>query len=236
MSDLQLDEVTITRGGLPVCRDIRLHAPRGEVTVLLGPNGAGKTTLLDAISGVIATATGKITLDGRDILGLRREQRARLGLAHVEQGRSIFPGLSVEENILAGARSSDAVHRVMALFPQLIARLHTQAGLLSGGEQQMLVIGRALAGKPSVLLVDEMSLGLAPIVVRNVMPIFRQLAHQGVGILLVEQYAALALEVGDRAYVLNRGEIVFEGDCAELRGKVDVLRGAYLAATPAGHK
>jgi len=224
---LDVRGVSVARGGLPIVRDVSLQAGSGEVTVLLGPNGAGKTTLLEAISGVIPVARGTIVLEGAEIQRLRRERRARLGLAHVEQGRAVFPGLTVEENLLVTVRKGD-IEPLLALFPELAARRRVRAGMLSGGEQQMLVIARALAGRPRMLLVDEMSLGLAPIVVRRLMPVFRQLADEGVGVLLVEQYAALALDLGDRAYVLNRGEVVFDGPCAELAGKIDILRGAYL--------
>ena len=230
MAGLEVRGLTVARSGLAICRNIDLVAPRGEVTVLLGPNGAGKTTLLEAISGLLPVAAGSVALDGTPLRPLRREQRARLGLAHVEQGRAVFPGLTVEENLVAGARSRGAIEHALDLFPRLAERRHARAGLLSGGEQQMLVIARALGGEPKMLLVDEMSLGLAPIVIRNAMPVVRRLADTGVGVLLVEQFAALALELGDRAYVLSHGEIAYEGTCGDLRGEVDILRGAYLAA------
>nr|WP_220150554.1 ATP-binding cassette domain-containing protein [Gaiella occulta] len=222
--------MSVGRGGLPICRNIDIVAPRGEVTVLLGPNGAGKTTLLEAISGILPASGGAIALDGVAVERLRRERRARLGLAHVEQGRAVFPGLTVEENLMAVTRSRAVIERALDLFPRLAARRRAKAGLLSGGEQQMLVIARALAGAPTMLLVDEMSLGLAPIVVRTAMPVIRRLADEGVGVLLVEQFAALALEIGDRAYVLNHGEIVYAGTCTGLRDEVDILRGAYLTS------
>lgn len=226
---LQLERFSVARGGFAVVRKVTLSAPRGEVTVLLGPNGAGKTTLLEALSGVIPASGGRAVLNGMDLTSLSRERRAKLGLAHVEQGRTVFAGLSVQENLRAASRGG-GLERLFDLFPELAARRHVRAGMLSGGEQQMVVIARALATRPSVLLVDELSLGLAPIVVRRLMPVLRRLAHEGVGVLLVEQFAALALEVGDRAYVLNRGQIVHEGFASELREQADVLRGAYLGA------
>ena len=230
MPGLEVRGVTVARGGLPICRNIDIVAPRGEVTVLLGPNGAGKTTLLEAVSGILPVAGGSITLEGIAVDRLRRERRARLGLAHVEQGRAVFPGLTVEENLVAVTRSRAAIEHALDLFPHLAERRRAKAGLLSGGEQQMLVIARALAGEPTMLLVDEMSLGLAPIIVRALVPVMRRLADAGVGVLLVEQFAALALEIGDRAYVLNHGEIVYTGTCTDLLGEVDILRGAYLAS------
>jgi branched-chain amino acid transport system ATP-binding protein len=202
---LELSGVSVDRSGLRICREVDLIAERGQVTVLLGPNGAGKTTLLEAISGVIGASAGTIRFAGRELRGLRPDQRARLGLAHVEQGRAVFPGLTVVENLAVGGR--DAQARAFALFPELAGRRTLRAGLLSGGEQQMLVIARALARRPTMLLLDELSLGLAPIVLRRLMPVVRTLADDGVGVLLVEQYAALAIEIGDRAYVLRNGRI-----------------------------
>ena len=202
---LQLRGVTVVRGGLPICREIDLIAEPGQVTVLLGPNGAGKTTLLEAISGVIGVATGTIALGGRELHRLTRDRRARLGLAHVEQGRAVFASLTVAENLLVAGRGG--LPPALELFPELAARRDVRAGLLSGGEQQMLVIARALVRRPRMLLLDELSLGLAPIVVQRLMPVVRRLADSGVGVLLVEQYAALARELGDRAYLLSHGRI-----------------------------
>jgi branched-chain amino acid transport system ATP-binding protein len=213
---LELAGVSVARSGLPICREVDLIAEPGQVTVLLGPNGAGKTTLLEAISGVITATAGTIKLSGHELRGLRPDRRARMGLGHVEQGRAVFPGLSVAENLLVGGRDSHA--QAYALFPELEARRTLRAGLLSGGEQQMLVIARALACRPTMLLLDELSLGLAPIVLRRLMPVVRTLADGGVGVLLVEQYAALALDFGDRAYLLRNGRVVFAGSCEELRG------------------
>jgi branched-chain amino acid transport system ATP-binding protein len=207
---LELSGVSVARSGLGICREIDLIAEPGQVTVLLGPNGAGKTTLLEAISGVISATAGTIRLAGRELRGLRPDQRARLGLAHVEQGRAVFPDLTVMENLDVGGRGAQA--RTFALFPELAARRTLRAGLLSGGEQQMLVIARALARRPTMLLLDELSLGLAPIVLRRLMPVVRTLADDGVGVLLVEQYAVLALEISDRAYLLRNGRIAANPD------------------------
>jgi branched-chain amino acid transport system ATP-binding protein len=233
MSDgLVIEGIEVHRSGTAVVRDVSLVAPAGQVTVLLGANGAGKTTLLESVSGIIGCTKGTVTLAGKTITGASRSARARMGLAHVEQGRSIFPDLTCEENLLvAGPRS--AIGDAFALFPELDKRRAARAALLSGGEQQMLVIARALVNRPTVLMLDEMSLGLAPTVIKRLIPIVRKLADDGVGILLVEQFAALALSVGDQANVLVRGEIAFQGTCASLRSNPSKLRELYLGASAA---
>ena len=229
---LSVASVVVHRVGSPVVHGVDLEVPAGQVTVLLGANGAGKTSLLEAISGIIPAAKGTITVNGTNVTRLSRSARARLGLAHVEQGRSIFPDLTCEENLLvAGPRS--AIGDAFALFPELDKRRSARAALLSGGEQQMLVIARALVNRPTVLMLDEMSLGLAPTVIKRLIPIVRKLADDGVGILLVEQFAALALSVGDQVNVLVRGEIAFQGECASLRSDPSKLRELYLGASAA---
>ncbi len=192
---LELVEVVVPRAGSPIVRGVNLTVGAGEVVVLLGANGAGKTTMLEAISGIIPAGSGQILLDGQLINKLSRMARARKGLAHIEQGRAIFAELTLEENLLvAGPRSE--IGQAFELFPELASRRDARAGLLSGGEQQMLVIARALVAKPKVLMLDEMSLGLAPTIIKRLMPIVRTLAAGGVGVLLVEQFAALG--VGQR--------------------------------------
>jgi branched-chain amino acid transport system ATP-binding protein len=233
VNGLQLNSVTIAREGTNIVRDLSMSVPRGEVTVLLGPNGAGKTTLLEAISGLIQAAGGTIELDGNEIRGVSRVRRARMGLGHVEQGRAIFGELTVLENVAVAAADNTAGADALRLFPELEPRNKTLASLLSGGEQQMLVIARALAARPTLLLIDEMSLGLAPVIVRRLMPRIRTLADEGIGVLLVEQFAALALTIGDSGYVLSRGEIRHHGPCSELADQMDVLQGAYLGAADA---
>lgn len=227
MTVLTLSSVRVDRAGFAIVRDIDLLVRGGEVTVLLGPNGAGKTTLLEGISGIVPIGGGSVTLDAHDLTGASRRSRARAGLGHVEQGRAVFSDLTVAENLRA-VPGVDAADPVLELFPELRSRLGVPAGSISGGEQQMLVIGRALAGRPKILLIDELSLGLAPVIVKRLMPIVRRLADEGLGVLLVEQYAAQALAIADHAYVLNRGAMAFAGPARELRERGDLLRQAYL--------
>lgn len=227
---LIVNDLVVHRSTSPVVRGVSLEVLPGEVTVLLGTNGAGKTTLLEAISGVIAAESGTATLDGVDITSLAREKRSSAGLAHVEQGRAVFPELTVEENLLVAGKPNEYTP-ILELFPELVERRAAKAGLLSGGEQQMLVIARSLVREPKVLMLDEMSLGLAPVIVKRLVPMVAQLAHRGVGILLVEQFAPLALSVGDRAYVLSRGEVAFAGECDALAKDPSKLRDIYLGAS-----
>jgi branched-chain amino acid transport system ATP-binding protein len=201
--------------------------PYGEITVLLGPNGAGRTTLLEAISGILPLQSGDVTLAGASIKAMSRVARHRAGVAHVEQGRAVFATLTVEENLLVSCDAGRAT-KAYEWFPELIKRRDTKAAELSGGEQQMLVIARALLGRPHFLMVDELSLGLAPLIVRRLLVVLRELASQGVGILLVEQYAELALGVGQRAYVMNHGAVVLQAKCAELLSAPEKLHAAYL--------
>jgi branched-chain amino acid transport system ATP-binding protein len=230
MDGLSLSELRVDRSGFPVIRGVTLQVPAGELTVLLGPNGAGKTTLLEAVSGVIPASGGDIRLAAASLVGASRVRRSRRGLGHVEQGRTVFGDLTVVENVGVGAVTRDARDEALALFPELEPRYQVRASALSGGEQQMVVLARALAARPSILLVDEMSLGLAPAIVKRLLPLFRGLADRGMGVLLVEQYADLALAIGDRAYVLGRGMIVLEGTCSDLRQRTDEVRGSYLGA------
>ncbi|MFC0861108.1 ABC transporter ATP-binding protein [Sphaerimonospora cavernae] len=225
---LALDDLTVARGGQPVVRGVSLTAAAGQVTVLLGPNGAGKTTLLEAVSGILPAAGGRIRLAGRDITSWPRPRRARQGLAHVEQGRAVFATLTVRENI----RLVGPLDRALELFPELEKRLDVRAGLLSGGEQQMLVLGRAVVGGPSVLLLDEMSLGLAPAIVRRLLPVLRGLAAGGCAVLLVEQFAHAALTVADTAYVLAHGSLTYGGPPEPLRASDEALASAYLGTAP----
>lgn len=229
MTRLEITDLVVRRGGLTVVHGISLTAEAGAVTVLLGANGAGKTSLLESVSGTLPSRSGHVTLNGERLDGTRPVRRTERGIAHVEQGRTVFGRLTVEENLKV---AGDATDEAYTLFPELERRRDVRAGLLSGGEQQMLVIARALMSRPKVILLDEMSLGLAPIVVRRLLRTVRALADDGMAVLLVEQFAALALSVGDAAYVLRRGRVVHEGTCADLRQNPDRLRAAYLGGQP----
>jgi branched-chain amino acid transport system ATP-binding protein len=225
---LKVSDAKVKRGELEVVHGVSLSAPPGEVTVLLGANGAGKTSLLDGIAGVIPVAAGTIAMDGAEIHQLRRDRRAKAGLAYVEQGRTIFPDLTVEENLEVAARRGGSVEEAFELFPELTPRRKVDSQMLSGGEQQMLVLARALVSRPSVLLIDELSQGLAPVIVRRLMPYVSGAAQTGIAVLLVEQFAPLALGIGDRAYVMNVGRVVIEEPAKALLEKPEVLHAAYL--------
>lgn len=225
---LELRGLSVARNGFNIVSDVTLRAPLGKVTVLLGPNGAGRTTLVEAISGVLPARVGAMRFCGHELDRLSRVQRHRIGIAHVEQGRTIFSDLTVDENLRARNGRVDTA-AAYAWFPELSKRWDVKAVSLSGGEQQMLVIARALLGQPRLLILDELSLGLAPIVVGRLMPMVRDIANRGIGVLLVEQYATLALGIGDKAYVMNHGRIVLEEACATLLGMPDRLRQAYLS-------
>jgi branched-chain amino acid transport system ATP-binding protein len=216
-----------------------LAVKKGSVVALIGANGAGKTTTMRAISGLITPTRGEVVLDGRPVQGLGAARVARLGLAHSPEGRKVFAPLSAEDNLLLGGfpwlprffgfrkKAAADLDRVYDLFPRLAERRHQLAGTLSGGEQQMLAIGRALMARPKVMLLDEPSMGLAPVIVQEVFRTIRRLKAEGMTMLLVEQFARAALEVADHAYVMERGRIVVEGTPAELSRDERVLA-AYL--------
>jgi branched-chain amino acid transport system ATP-binding protein len=229
MSGLEVQGLEVHRGGFPIVTGVDLTVTPGRITVLLGPNGAGKTTLLEALSGRIPATTGTALLDGVDVLRMSRRARAKRGLAHVEQGRTVFDDLTVAENLLVAAGHGQ-IGPAFEMFPELRRRTDVRARALSGGEQQMLVLARAMLGRPRVLLIDEMSLGLAPVIVRRLLPAVRTLADEGMAVLLVEQYAALALSVGSDAMVLFRGRIVLRDSAAQLSRHSDRLHRAYLGA------
>ena len=225
-------------GLVEVLHGLTFQVPKGQVVTLIGSNGAGKTTTMRALSGMIRPRSGTIRLNGKDIAGLESHDVAREGLAHSPEGRRVFPTLSVEDNLtlgafprLTGSRPKGDVaadrDRSFALFPRLKERRNQLAGTLSGGEQQMLAMGRALMLKPEILLLDEPSMGLAPKLVEEVFRIIRQLKEEKVTMLLVEQFAMAALGVADHAYVLENGHIRFQGPAAQLKND-PAVRAAYL--------
>ncbi len=221
-------------GGIPVVRGLNLHVNPGEVVALLGPNGAGKTTTLLTISGILQPVSGEVNVLGSSIAGERPEKVARRGLAHVAEDRSLFFDLTVQENLRLGltpdrAKRAVAMENALNMFPALRPLISRRAGLLSGGEQQMLAMARGLASEPKVLLVDEMSLGLAPIIVERMLPIVREIADKtGAGVLMVEQHVGLALSVADRGYVMAHGELTMEGSAKELQANRALLEASYL--------
>ena len=226
--ELIVEGLSAKRGGLTVVRDVSLRAPAGEITVLLGANGAGKSTLLDAIAGVIPVAGGRVLLDGQPIQTLPRDRRARLGLSYVEQGRTAFGRLTVDENLAVVAENAAGVAAAYDWFPELVKRQHVLAQDLSGGEQQMLVIARSLVRNPRVLMIDEMSQGLAPVIVKRLLPVVQKAAAQGIAVLLVEQFANLALGIGNHAHVMTVGQVVLDGDCRDLIHRPEDVRKAYI--------
>jgi branched-chain amino acid transport system ATP-binding protein len=229
---LEVTDLEVRYGAITAIKGISFTVGRGEVIALLGANGAGKTTTQKTISGMLRPAGGSITFDGQRIDGIPAHRLIELGICHVPEGRHVFPRMTVAENLEMGAfrfrRPDEAVlEQVLELFPILRERIRQQAGTLSGGEQQMLAIGRALMGKPRLLLLDEPSMGLAPLIVRQIFDIMKEINGTGVTLLLVEQNAAQALSLADRGYVLETGEIVLQGTGRELLADVRV-RAAYL--------
>jgi branched-chain amino acid transport system ATP-binding protein len=229
---LEIRGLNVHYGKIAALRGIDLHVAQGEIVTLIGANGAGKTTTLKTISGLRPVTSGTVTFDGQDITKMPGHQRVAAGLCQAPEGRGTFPGMTVAENLAMGAYSrgkpdDDDLARVYELFPRLLERVDQAAGTLSGGEQQMLAIGRALMARPRLLLLDEPSMGLAPQLVQLIFKIIADINEQGTTILLVEQNAAQALSVADRAYVLETGRIVRTGAGAELLGDESVVA-AYL--------
>jgi branched-chain amino acid transport system ATP-binding protein len=229
---LRLSAVTAGYAGVPAVRDLDLHVAEGEILAVLGPNGAGKSTALLTAAGVIRPMSGTVTAFGRP-LHRRLERNARAGLVLVPDTRGVFHSLSVRENLVLARRGRSGLDAALLLFPALNALMPRRCGQLSGGEQQMLAIAKALAGRPRILLIDEMSMGLAPIAVQTLLPSIRSLADRlGVGIVLVEQHIDLALSIADRAMVLHHGRVVLSGPAADLRGDRHTVAEAYFG-TPA---
>ncbi|MBS1672716.1 MAG: ATP-binding cassette domain-containing protein [Actinobacteria bacterium] len=228
MSELVLDGVTVSRGAGPVISDVSLTVRGGEVLALVGPNGAGKTSLIESLSGVVGHTAGSISLDGERIDKLSRVSRARRGIVHIEQGRAVFGSLTVRENLSLTARTPAELEAALAPFPELEKRIDSATALLSGGEQQMVVLARAFAAKPKILLIDEMSLGLAPVVFMRLVPIVQSIAESGVGVLLVEQFTQLALGIAREAVVVAGGQVSFQGTAEDLQADPQLLHRAYL--------
>jgi branched-chain amino acid transport system ATP-binding protein len=234
VSVLVLEDVTVHRGGRPVVQGVSLEIPPGQVTALLGPNGAGKSSLVLAVGGVLRPTGGRVTLGELDLTGRRPERIRRAGVAVVPEGRRVLSELTVEDNLRVATFSlaPDAARagRALAheLFPELDHRLDLPARALSGGEQQMLVLAQALVSQPRIVLIDELSLGLAPLIVQRLIPTIRAVAESGVGVLLIEQFATVALGLAKRAFVMDRGRIRFSGPASELRSTPELLQSAYL--------
>ena len=214
-----LDGIVAGYGDAPVLRGVSLAVPAGRVVALLGPNGAGKTTLLRVASGLKVPVAGDIRFDGQRLTGRPADAFARAGICHIPEGRGIFRSLTVRDNLVLQARpgcEADAVGRAVEVFPPLGTRLNQRAGTLSGGEQQMLALSRAYVSNPAVVLLDEVSLGLAPKVVDAIFAFLARLAEEGTALLLVEQYVSRALAISDFVFLLNQGEVVFAGETSEV--------------------
>jgi ABC-type branched-subunit amino acid transport system ATPase component len=227
---LAIEGLTAGYETAPVIRDLDLMIDEGEVVALLGANGAGKTTTLRAISGIVQPMRGRITVAGEDLAGVSISNRAKRGIAHVPETRGLFFGLTVAEHFRLGYRGEHLdAQAAYGYFPALAALRDRRCGLLSGGEQQMLAVARALARRPELLLLDELSLGLAPLIVERLLPVVKEYARDtGCGVLLVEQHIQLALTIADRGYVLSRGEIVLHDRAEGLRGNRDLLMASYF--------
>ncbi len=231
---LVLRDLTVERGGRAVVKDVSVEIAAGQVTALLGPNGAGKSTLVLAVGGVLRPKAGAVLMDGTDLTGRRPERIRQAGVAIVPEGRRLLPDLTVADNLrvasyaLTREQAQAGRDRVLELFPQLAQRLTATARTLSGGEQQMVVLAQALICQPRYLLIDELSLGLAPVVVSRLIPVIAAVAESGAGVLLIEQFATVALGLAHHAHIMEGGQIRFSGLASELRDHPDLLRSAYL--------
>ncbi|MBI4728606.1 MAG: ABC transporter ATP-binding protein [Acidobacteria bacterium] len=235
---LVCEGVDVFYGRVQTLYGVDFEVRKGEIVALLGVNGAGKSTLLKAISGILPVPRGTVTYEGGDVTGMASDEIVRRGIVQVPGGRGTFPGLTIEENLRLGGylfrrdrkRLRSEIDRVLEYFPWLRDRMGQHAGTLSGGQQQQLLLARAFVSRPSMVMIDELSLGLAPIVVEQLLDIVREMNLQGVSIVIVEQHVDLALEFADRAYFLEKGEVRFQGPSAELRERGDLLRSVFLAA------
>jgi branched-chain amino acid transport system ATP-binding protein len=230
---LRLEDLTVERAGRPVVKSVSFEIPPGEVTALLGPNGAGKSSLVLAVAGVLPPK-GSIKVGDLELAGRRPERVRAAGVAVVPEGRRLLSDLSVDENLqVATYQLSQSVARerraeALELFPELEARLDQRARLLSGGEQQMVVLAQALVSQPKFVLIDELSLGLAPVVLKRLIPTIRTIAESGVGVLLIEQFATVALGLAKGAHVMEGGQLRFSGEASELRERPELLESTYL--------
>ncbi len=229
---LEIDDIHVSYGKIAALKGVTVGVDKGEIVALVGANGAGKTTTLKTVSGLRSVSSGAVRLNGEDITRTPGHKRVRLGLSQAPEGRGVFPGMTVVENLQMGAYTRKEsltadLDRVYALFPRLAERRTQAAGTMSGGEQQMLAIGRALMARPTVLLLDEPSMGLAPMIIQQIFGIIREINDQGTTVLLVEQNAAQALALADRAYVLETGRVVKSASGRELLDDPSV-REAYL--------
>ncbi len=231
---LKVENLSVHYGVIEALHEISLEIAQGEIVTLIGSNGAGKTTTLGALSGLLKPSSGQISFEGRDLSSVAAHERVPLGLVQVPEGRRIFSTMTVSENLDLGAytradRNEVArdLQEVFELFPRLLERKNQAAGTMSGGEQQMLAVGRALMSRPKLLLLDEPSLGLAPLLVKEIFAVVKRIRERGVTVLLVEQNANLALEIADRAYVLETGRMVMSGPAKQIAGDPRV-KAAYL--------
>ena len=231
---LVLSGLTVARGARDVVREVSLEIAPAEVTTLLGPNGAGKSSLVLAVGGVLRPRAGQVLLEGVDLTRLAPEEIRKHGVAVVPEGRRLLPDLTVADNLrvacysLSNADAASGIDYAIELFPVLRQRWRVQGRYLSGGEQQMVVLAQAIVSRPRILLVDELSLGLAPVVVKRLVPVIASLASSGVGVLLIEQFAHVALALARSAYILEGGRIRYHGTAAELRDRPELLHSAYL--------
>jgi branched-chain amino acid transport system ATP-binding protein len=234
VGSLSFAGLSVARGGRPVLRDVSITVPPGEVTALLGPNGAGKSTLVLTVGGILRATGGTVTVDDVELTRRRPEQIRAAGVAIVPEGRQLLSNLTVEDNLrvatyaLGRQEARSGIAHALELFPELEKRWHITARSLSGGEQQMVVLAQALVSRPRFVLVDELSLGLAPIVVQRLVPTLEAVAASGVGVLLIEQFANVALGLAETAYVLERGRIHYQGTAQRLKDEPELLQSAYL--------
>ena len=232
---LVVSALNVQRGGKVVLHDVNMEIAPGKITALLGANGAGKSSLVLAIAGALPAASGNVSVDDRPIAGLRPETIRAAGVAAVPEGHQVLGDLSVEDNLkvagscLRRAEVKPAVETALDTFPELRERLQARSANLSGGQQQMLALAQAIVSRPRYLLADELSFGLAPVIVARLVPVLQKLASQGVGVLLIEQFTHIALKIADVAYVMERGVVCFSGEPQELVRNPEILHSAYLA-------